>query len=360
MAIRINAKELKELLTCTPPSQNIMLVGKHGIGKSEILTEHFTQHNMGVVALFLGQMSDPGDLIGLPRLNTQSGRTEFMPPYWWPADGLPIALFLDELNRARPELLQSVQDLALNRTLAGRKLPEGSVIIAAINAGDEYQLTDLDPALISRFNIYEFAPEIEEWVAWAIGRKLDKRVVSFIEKNGTFLDSSLNETSDETIEKTPDRRAWVRVSQLIAPHQKLTPLLIKFVAGIVGVTAAMAFRKFIESAEAISADQLLNDFNERLIEGLNRLSLPDLIYLNKQLVRWIEERGSGLVGKKRQKVLENVERYIDYLKQGEKREAVADLINLAEKGNFAHVSALLLESPKILKTFEHYIQKVKL
>ena len=49
---------------------------------------------MRVVTLFLGQMSDPGDLIGLPHKNELSGKTDFMPPYWFPMDiEPPIVLF---------------------------------------------------------------------------------------------------------------------------------------------------------------------------------------------------------------------------------------------------------------------------
>lgn len=66
MSININTKELKNLLDSTPPSHNIMLSGKHGIGKSKIITDHFSAKGQKVVTLFLGQMSDPGDLIGLP------------------------------------------------------------------------------------------------------------------------------------------------------------------------------------------------------------------------------------------------------------------------------------------------------
>ena len=156
MSIKINTKELVNLLEATPSTQNIMLMGKHGIGKSQILSEFYTVKGCKVVPLFLGQMSDPGDLIGLLNKNEQTGKTEFMPPYWFPLDDTPVVLFLDELNRARPEVLQTIMDLALNRTLAGRSLPKGSRIISAVNNGDEYQLTDLDPALVSRFNIYEF------------------------------------------------------------------------------------------------------------------------------------------------------------------------------------------------------------
>ena len=93
--ISINTKELYRVLEATPDSQNVMLVGKHGIGKSQILSNFYGQKGMCVIALFLGQMSDPGDLIGLPRLNETTGRTEFMPPYWFPTTDEPIVLFLD-------------------------------------------------------------------------------------------------------------------------------------------------------------------------------------------------------------------------------------------------------------------------
>ena len=53
MGVMINISELKETLESTPSTQNIMLVGKHGIGKSEILTGYFNSKGMKVVTLFL-------------------------------------------------------------------------------------------------------------------------------------------------------------------------------------------------------------------------------------------------------------------------------------------------------------------
>ena len=76
----INSTQLKFILEHTPATQNIMLVGKHGIGKSRILEDFFGTRGEKVVTLFLGQMSDPGDLIGLPHLDEATGRTEFMLP----------------------------------------------------------------------------------------------------------------------------------------------------------------------------------------------------------------------------------------------------------------------------------------
>ena len=196
MSNKINTIKLLKILDVTPPEQNIMLCGKHGIGKSQIITEYFNKKKIKVVTLFLGQMSDPGDLIGLPKFNEQTGLTDFMPPYWFPTDDNPIVLFLDELNRARPEILQVIMDLALNKKLAGKSLPPGSRIISAVNNGDEYELTDLDPALISRFNIYEFCPEVKEWTSWAEKNNIDARIIRYIKSNPKMLDSTNGTTND--------------------------------------------------------------------------------------------------------------------------------------------------------------------
>ena len=39
--MKINAAQLNYILENTPASQNIMLVGRHGIGKSRILEDFF-------------------------------------------------------------------------------------------------------------------------------------------------------------------------------------------------------------------------------------------------------------------------------------------------------------------------------
>ena len=211
----VDTDQLYFILENTPAEQNIMLVGKHGIGKSRILEEYYTKKGFKVVTLFLGQMSDPGDLIGLPEKDEKTGKTDFLLPYWFPTDRKPVVLFLDELNRARPEVLQTIMDLTLNRKLAGKALPLGSRIISAVNNGNEYQLTDLDPALVSRFNIYEFAPSVENWLSWAKESGIDSRITSFISENPEFLDSDASYAEAANLERTPDRRSWERTSDVI-------------------------------------------------------------------------------------------------------------------------------------------------
>jgi len=256
----INTTELFEILEATPAWQNIMLAGKHGIGKSQILTEYFSSKEIKVVTLFLGQMSDPGDLIGLPHFNESLGITEFIPPYWFPVDNKPVVLFLDELNRARPEILQTIMDLALNKKLAGRILPDGSRLISAVNSGNEYELTDLDPALVSRFNIYNFEPSVDDWILWAQKTQIDERIIDYIQKKPDRLDSFIDEDA-ENLSKTPDRRGWEKVSALIKGTE-LKPFHVKMIAGITGYNTASDF----VSTEASTQLQKVHG-NEILLKG---------------------------------------------------------------------------------------------
>ena len=322
MNVKINITQLKYMLDNIPADQNIMLAGRHGIGKSEILTEYFSKTGMKVIPLFLGQMSDPGDLIGLPNKNEKTGKTEFMPPYWFPVDGKPIVLFLDELNRARPEVLQTIMDLALNRKLAGKHLPEGSRIIAAVNEGEEYQLTDLDPALVSRFNIFRFEPSVEEWIVWAQKKDVDSRVISFIRDNGIWLDKdpSLEEGEDTGLDKTPDRRAWKRVSDVIKGKEILEKNDVLLMSSIIGVKATNIFIKNIRQNKTIEAKDLLNDFDSK-VPLFADLSLHQFTILNEDIFMFLESHHDNLPDRK--KVARNLEKYINYLKNYRRNEVLA-------------------------------------
>ncbi|MDM8561147.1 AAA family ATPase [Candidatus Parabeggiatoa sp. HSG14] len=364
MAIKIDVPELVEILKITPPEQNIMLIGKHGIGKSQIITGFYQKKKMKVIAFFLGQMSDPGDLIGLMYKDEKTGHSDFLPPYWWPVDNKPIVLFLDELNRARPEILQSVQDLTLNKTLAGKQLPEGSIVLSAVNEGDEYQLTDLDPALVSRFNLYEFAPTVEDWLLWANEKGLDERVTAFIQKNHHFLDpedffnSQDGLSVSSGLNKTPDRRAWEKVSHLIKPIDEIGDIHVKIIAGIVGVKAAISFKKSLGTTLKVSPEQLLLTFSK--YKGkLKPFKLKEFIFLNEQVIYWLN--GDNYKPRQKKTVLKNFHQYILYLKMVKQTEAIAHIASMIENERFQKLAGLLLvDSEEIGTELFEYIANIKL
>lgn len=356
MAVRINANELEKLLAATPASQNIMLTGKHGIGKSQILEKFFTARGERVVILFLGQMSDPGDLIGLPRFDEATGKTHFMPPYWFPTDGKPVVLFLDELNRARPEVLQTIMDLTLNRTLAGRQLPEGSRVISAVNDGEEYQLTDLDPALVSRFNIYEFMPTAQEWLLWASKAGLDSRVIDFISENPDMLDGAAFTREDQGLEKSPDRRGWERVSKVLRTNE-VSALLKTVIAGIIGMPAASKFFATINQKRLPSAkDILLGDFAKQK-SAIKKCTTPGLASVNESVFRFIETKGYD--AKDEAKVTENFAAYFEFLSGEKFREAQAHFANLYSSSVYpATMTLIIMKCPELYKKITQFVQSI--
>lgn len=350
----INSKQLTYILDNTPATQNIMLVGKHGIGKSRILEDYFASKGAKVVTLFLGQMSDPGDLIGLPEKNEKTGKTDFMLPYWFPTDGKPVVLFLDELNRARPEVLQTIMDLTLNRKLAGKTLPEGSRIISAVNNGSEYQLTDLDPALVSRFNIYEFAPTVEDWLNWAEETGIDNRIISFIAENPELLDASDLDNNIDNLERTPDRRSWERTSQIIKNFTELTDLQKPIVSGIIGNRVTGLFFRFANENNVPSAKTILTGKFSDVISMLDKVNAIDFTQINNSLFRFIEN--SKFDDKEKKIVAKNLVNYFEYLNKNEKKEVQAHFAGLCSAETFPN--CLVFISAEAPELYEQLLQFV--
>ena len=356
--INITTTELLSLLDITPADQNLMLVGNHGIGKSEILTDYFSGKGMKVVPLFLGQMSDPGDLIGIPNRNDTTGKTEFMPPYWFPLDGKPVVLFLDELNRARPEVLQTIMDLALNRTLAGRKLPDGSRIISAVNAGDQYQLTDLDPALVSRFNVVTFRPTVQEWLLWAEKVGVDARVRDFIRENPMWLDKNpdAKEGADTGLDKTPDRRGWKRVSDILKTAGDISPIVTKAIAAIVGSKAASALVGSVSAKKILSGREVLQNF-EKHLPTLKGYELHQLSVVNDGIFRHLEVE--NLSGQAKENAKKNIDAYFTFLSK-EKKEAAAHFANLYVQGTYPKaVSFMARECQVLTMAMVMYVKSIR-
>lgn len=282
-----------------------------------------------------------------------------MPPYWFPTDGQPIVLFLDELNRARPEMLQTVMDLALNRKLAGRKLPEGSRVISAVNAGDEYQLTDLDPALVSRFNVVQFRPTVQEWLLWARKEGIDSRVISFIEENHIWLDRDPDhrEGSDTGLDKTPDRRAWKRVSDIIKGTDDLNikGVMTKAISGIVGPKAAAAFIENAANRRIVSGRDVLYhlDRHEKTLAGYE---LHQLSVVNDGIYRCLEVEKVKDADVKA--VTKNLDDYFTLLTKSHK-EAAAHIANLYIGQTYPHAVAFIARNRVLTMSMVTYVKGIK-
>jgi hypothetical protein len=251
-------------------------------------------------------------------------------------------------------------DLALNRKLAGKLLPEGSRIISAVNAGDQYQLTDLDPALVSRFNIVNFKPTAEEWLLWARKVGLDSRVIGFIDENRMWLDKDpdMKEGADTGLDKTPDRRAWKRVSDVIADKAELKEIDSKIISSIVGPKAASAFIQNAATRRILTGREILAGFDKTKVKDkLAEYGIHQLSVVNEGIYRHLE------VEKVRDKDVKvyanNLMSYFEYLTKNRK-EAAAHFANIYVQQTYQDaISFIATKCPMLVMMLVTYVKGIK-
>jgi len=257
----MDVKNTKRLVhKCMECNLTPFLWGKAGIGKSQIVQQIADEGKMQMVDLRLGQM-EVGDLTGIPDRNGDT--TVWLRPTWFPTDNSKGILFLDEINRARLDVLQAVFQLVLDRRLNTHVLPEGWKIVCAGNpSGGDYFVSDLDPALMNRFVHIKLTPLHTEFVDHAKGASFNKSVVSFIQEYPNMLG---NEMIDIPLEIIPTPRGWEMYGKIIdgLDINSSTDQALMFEAGvgIVGSTATVSFiESFKQAKRYIRGEEILKNF----------------------------------------------------------------------------------------------------
>ena len=239
----------------------VLLHGRHGIGKSQTIAqianemtyEHPTKGKVSYsfIDLRLGNM-EVGDLLGLADFvkdeNGQNIATKFMRPDWLPTDPHSKGiLFLDEINRAKRDLIQAGFQLVLDKKIHEYELPEGWAVIGACNPNtEEYMVTDIsDAAFLDRFCHLKLTPSVAEWVDHASERKFESDILDFIREQPDLLSSK---GEDFELDVKPSPRSWEFVDRFIKVNTPLN-LLQELIMGVVGTATAIAFIESRKSAD---------------------------------------------------------------------------------------------------------------
>ena len=281
----------------------VMMRARHGVGKSQVVYQtagaiywdtqdqrlgyksddvydagdsRFVDYTM--VERRASQMSE-GDLLGIPSPEGHdvNGETasRFRPFEWLVRSCTePCVLFLDELDRASQEVRQGFFEMADSRKLAGWNLHPGSIIFAACNGGlngANYQVSEMDPAELDRWTVFEVEPTVEDWLTWAEDN-VDKVVWDFINQNRDHLEH----TGDiEPSKVYPSRRSWARLNAVLVSADMLDSskafdagVVFTLTNGFVGTEAAIALVDFVKAYDRqVSLEDILdNGAFEKLAE----------------------------------------------------------------------------------------------
>ena len=246
---------------CQESDVSVLVKGVHGIGKSQRAEAYAKNKGYHCEVLFLSHQ-ETGDLIGIPYL--EDGVTNWSTPVWlkklYDADkkGQKCVLFLDELNRARLDVRQSALQLVLSKQIHQHFLPAGTLVIAAVNPDDEYQVAELDIALNDRFDVIELKPDTEEWIEWAKQNSVEEVIISFIADNP---DKLWFKTENELNHPTP--RSWVKTSDFLktAKSRNLDKevrdsVLAAFLNGKIGRSIGTQFLAYLRERDDLNIERI--------------------------------------------------------------------------------------------------------
>jgi MoxR-like ATPase len=153
------------LLAALATREPLLLIGKHGTAKSFLL-ERLAQVLHLNYRFYNASLVNYDDLVGIPVPNEQQTALRYIstPTAIWDAE----VVFIDELNRTRPDLQNKLFSIIHERRVQGIPLEKLSYRWAAMNPpptddgdGDIYLGAEsLDPALADRFG---FLIEVPDW-----------------------------------------------------------------------------------------------------------------------------------------------------------------------------------------------------
>lgn len=217
----------------------IIIPGRPGIGKSEIVRQAADATGLPMIALDLS-VRDPVDLGGLPIAH--EGEYERAPPRWSrdAQDHDHGVLFLDDLGTAKPAVQAAAFRLVHEGRVGAAELPEGWLPIAATNRREDKTVQHPIPApLANRFVWLPLAPDVDDWIAWAIDHGIDPRIRAFVRWMGDRV--LCTEPRRDGAFASP--RTWEFLDDHLAVVDTLEP---EVVYGIVGEGAGAEFLEFLE------------------------------------------------------------------------------------------------------------------
>lgn len=143
---------------------NGLIEGRRGTAKTAKVTAAFIRAFGDEWLYYSAPTMDPWvDIVGVPKEKTDENGVTYLDlvrPKAFALDKVQ-AIFLDELNRAKPKVIDAVMELIQFKSINGKKFPNLKVVFAAINPkkhdgddNEEYAVEELDPAHKDRFHVY--------------------------------------------------------------------------------------------------------------------------------------------------------------------------------------------------------------
>ena len=217
----INAKQLKNQLETTyianlqSGTAALMIYGASGIGKSDIIRQMAKKfaateqrefvywanandelrknvfvnpkHYYVCSVMNASQLAPEKLGGGIPNMFQDEPRVTERPfeeMAIWMTPGISGMLFLDELNHADKDKMNTLFSIVLEKRAGSRKLEANRMlIVGAGNLGGGHHVTDLPQALVNRVRSFWLVIDPEDWFEWAGENDIDPTILAFVKSS---------------------------------------------------------------------------------------------------------------------------------------------------------------------------------
>lgn len=268
----------------------LFIFGAPGIGKTQIVGQVADEFGIDMMELPLQYMS-PEDFLGIPSTVTieeptfdagkfvspGKGGTRYNPPFSLPVNNGKHdkggILFLDEMNRAKQSVLDTMLKFVQSKKIGDYQLPSKWVIVAAGNrvedATGSARIAEFDPALADRFTVKNFVPKYEDWARWArTTEKFPEVILNFIETNKDELFHYID--NEKSAINFPTPRSWTDAVLILSDRLDdlgltsedwrsiPTEKIYKVFADQIGFTAAGRLKAYLDVMKTFSPTDIKN------------------------------------------------------------------------------------------------------
>ena len=280
----MNISNFKKTVKNIPADIAVLLRAGTGVGKSHIVGDLAKNHYKLPLIDVRGSTMSEGDAGGYPDIEAmkENGIMTFCMPSWFiRACNEPVVLFLDEVNRSLPGVQQSFFQLVLDRQLGNDAngnpytLHPETRVFAAVNHGAEYDVNEMDPALLRRFWVCDLENTKDDWISYARENDHDPLLIEFLNKNSAHLRVDTSTVESGTV--VPTNASWSRFDQTLKcagidlkkivsrKSNRRTSMIYNLALGFVGKEAAIEFTDFIKKYEiSLSVEDIIDRYDEVL------------------------------------------------------------------------------------------------
>lgn len=217
---RVSLKEAAQLIAAVGTTNNILLRGPMGTGKSSILKmlPEYLGDEYEYVYFDMTAKAEGDTAIPFP--DKEAGVMRFFTNEALKlTTGKRVVILMDELPKAPRSIQNMVLPMFENpKRIADKLLPEGSIVIATSNLSEEGLGDTFMAHTMNRFTVIESRQAtLDEWLVWGAANNVHPVVLAWVNQNPTALASFRDDDFDPNNAYVPNPKR-VQVGQVVTPR----------------------------------------------------------------------------------------------------------------------------------------------